>query len=48
MVILYFFNLFQALAVDPTTGDIYLFTKDREESISEVYRYTVYSINFIT
>lgn len=29
----------EALAVEPNTGDIYLFTKDRENSISEVYRY---------
>ena len=26
-------------AVDEPTGDFYLFTKDRENSISEVYRY---------
>jgi len=29
----------EALAVEPETGDIYLFTKDRENAISEVYRY---------
>ena len=27
------------LAVDEPTGDFYLFTKDRENSLSEVYRY---------
>ena len=26
-------------AVDEPTGDFYLFTKDRENSLSEVYRY---------
>ena len=29
----------EALAVDETTGDLFMFTKDRENSISEVYRY---------
>ena len=29
----------EALAVDERTGDLFMFTKDREESISEVYRY---------
>jgi len=29
----------ESLAVDQTTGDIFLFTKDRENSISNVYRY---------
>ena len=29
----------EALAVDQQTGDIFLFTKDRKNSISEVYRY---------
>ena len=29
----------EALAVDETTGDLLMFTKDRENSISEVYRY---------
>ena len=28
----------EALAVDPVTGDLLLFTKDREEAISEVFR----------
>merc|ERR1711892_160512 len=29
----------EALTVDQTSGDIFMFTKDRENSISEVYRY---------
>ena len=29
----------EALAVDERTGDLFMFTKDRENSISEVYRY---------
>merc|ERR1719348_626261 len=29
----------EALAVDQVTGDFFMFTKDRENSISEVYRY---------
>jgi len=29
----------EALTVDQNTGDIFMFTKDRENSISEVYRY---------
>jgi len=29
----------EALTVDQATGDIFMFTKDRENSISEVYRY---------
>ena len=29
----------EALTVDQQTGDIFLFTKDRKHSISEVYRY---------
>ena len=29
----------EALAVDETTGDLFMFTKDRENSLSEVYRY---------
>merc|ERR1711936_810168 len=29
----------EALAVDETSGDLFMFTKDRENSISEVYRY---------
>ena len=29
----------EALTVDQQTGDIFLFTKDRKNSISEVYRY---------
>jgi len=29
----------EALAVDEVTGDLFMFTKDRENSISEVYRY---------
>jgi len=29
----------EALAVDESTGDLFMFTKDRENDISEVYRY---------
>ena len=29
----------EALAVDQQSGDIFLFTKDRKHSISEIYRY---------
>ena len=29
----------EALAVDERTGDLFMFTKDRENDISEVYRY---------
>ena len=32
-------TVLSAAAVDEPTGDYYLFTKDREESVSEVYRY---------
>ena len=32
-------TVLSAAAVDEPTGDFYLFTKDREESVSEVYRY---------
>ena len=32
-------NADRVAAVDEPTGDYYLFTKDRENSVSEVYRY---------